>query len=93
MSDKIENASNNGRQEFNKAANPQPEKQGVDSQQIKNSESYPQPKPPRSTRSTQDRITHQENMQKDNRAVELYNAAKARKEQQNQVSLNKDREK
>lgn len=94
MSDKINDASSNGREQFNKTSNPQPEKQGLDSEQVKNSQpALRGPKPPISVGPAQDRLTHQQKMQKDDKDVELYNAAKARNERENQLGLDKDKEK
>jgi hypothetical protein len=94
MSDKIDRASENGRQQFDKAANPPQPQQGIGSEQVKNSQPFPQPTPPGSVRNAQDRITHQQAMNQDHeRAMKVYEAAKARKDQQKQVELDKGKDK
>lgn len=102
MSDKINDASSNGREQFNNKSNPQPEQQGIGSEQVKNTKLYPAgPKPPGNVRSAQDRLIHQEGMQKDDnqaaktndKAMKVYEASKARTEQQKQLDLDKDKEK
>lgn len=93
---KIDDASNNGNQQFNQASNPQPpEKQGIGSEQVKNSSPQPPPPAPAFGKNEQARIAHSSGMQKDEaRFAKNLEAAKSRQEQQNQLSLdNKDKEK
>jgi hypothetical protein len=71
MSDKIDEASKDGREQFNKAANQQPEKQGIDSEQVKNIGTQPPaPAPSKAARTEQARQTHQEAMRQDSERAE-----------------------
>ena len=91
---KIDDASNNGKQQFNQATNPQPKQQGIGSEQVKNSSPQPPPPAPTFGKNEQSRIAHSSGMQKDEaRFAKNLEAAKARNEQEKQVELGKDKDK